>query len=339
MIQPKNIHIDKIDQLGVVLDVFVEESSVSDIKNILKNNINEEDDPLIISPRLYIRSDINQKNFVFNAIVAGINFKTELEARPSWNLIIGKWPEKDGEAVVGGNLSRLRDISSGDKIVINNKVFKITGILQEYNSPEDHMIFASLQDIQSLFKKEGLVSVINIQNVSLDRDNKLLELVLQDLNSNIPNIKALSPQQFRTMKYIMLKKTYKFLITIILATLIVSIFSIFNIVTTALYTKVREIGLFKSSGASWFQLLRVFLYEYSFIGLTGGAIGYATGLLSSWLLDTFLLKLGASIRIHLVFIFISLLVGTLCSLIASFYPTYKLCRLKITETFRTQWEV
>jgi putative ABC transport system permease protein len=140
------------------------------------------------------------------------------------------------------------------------------------------------------------------------------------------------------MKYTLLKKTIKFLMAIVAATLAVSIFSIFNIVTSVLYSRVKEIGLLKSVGASRSQLLTIFLSEYLTIGFFGGMLGYPLGLIMTYLLDSFLLKLGAGVRINILYILVALLVGVFCSFVASSYPTYRLSRIKITESFRTQWE-
>jgi putative ABC transport system permease protein len=180
--------------------------------------------------------------------------------------------------------------------------------------------------------------VINIQNVSLDKDKKLLQAAAEEINRSVPNITALSPQQFSTMKYTLLKKTLKFLLAIVVATIAVSIFSIFNIVTSVLYSRVKEIGLLKSVGASRSQLMTIFLTEYLAIGLLGGMIGYPLGLLMTYLLDSFLLKLGAGVRINPLYILVALLLGLFCSFVASSYPTYRLSRIKITESFKTQWE-
>jgi ABC-type antimicrobial peptide transport system permease subunit len=125
---------------------------------------------------------------------------------------------------------------------------------------------------------------------------------------------------------------------IVVATIGVSIFSIFNIVTSVLYSRVKEIGLLKSVGASRSQLLTIFLSEYLTIGLIGGLIGYPLGLIMTYLLDSFLLKLGAGIHVNILYVLVALLVGVFCSFIASFYPTYRLSKIKITESFRTQWE-
>jgi len=339
MIQPKSISTDRIDQLGVVVDEYISEASIMSVKEIIMRILQTDKDPIIMAPRLYIKTEIITKNSRTTSLLAGIDFKSELAARPSWNLLEGRWPERDYEAVAGKALVRALKLSLGDYVTINNRGFNIVGVVKEHNSPEDHMVFTFLGSAQQIFGKRGLVSVINLQNVSLDRHGKLLRLAIEELNRGIPNIKALSPQQFSTMKYIMLKKTFKFLISIVIATVIISIFSIFNIVTSSLYSRVREIGLLKSSGASWLQLLKLFFYEYLIIGLAGGMVGYSIGILMTYLLDSFLLKIGSGIRISIVLFAVTLFIGILCSLLSSFYPTYRLSKIKITETFRTQWEV
>jgi len=339
MIQPKSISADRIDQLGVVVDEYISEASIVTVKDIIMRILQNNRDPIIIAPRLYIKTEIDTKNSRTTSILAGIDFKAELDARPSWNLLEGRWPERDYEAVVGKTLARALKLSLEEYVTINNKEFNIVGILKEHNSPEDQMVFTFLRTAQQIFGKIGLVSVINLQNVLLDRDDSLLRSAVEDLNRGIPNIKAILPRQFSTMKYIMLKKTFKFLITIVIATVIFSIFSLFNIVTSSLYSRIREIGLLKLSGASWLQLFKLFFYEYLFMGLAGGILGYSIGILMSYLLDSFLLKIGSEIRLNIVLFAITLFIGILCSLLASYYPTYKFSKKKITETFRTQWEV
>lgn len=338
LVQPKNINFDRIDQIGVILDEYIPESAIITIEKIIKGFIQDSREIITISPRLYTKTLIVTGNFSRELIIAGIDFRTENMARPSWNLMSGKWPESENEAVTGGTVTRLLRLSVGDHIYVKDKELKISGILREYNSLEDHIIFIPLSTAQNIFGKSGFVSNINIQSLSLDRNTELLPKVIEKLNKEIPNAKAITPQQLSTMKYIMLKKTFKFLIAIIIATVIISIFSIFNIVTTSLYSRMREIGLLKSCGASWLQLLRLFLYEHAMIGFCGGIFGYLISILITYLLDSYLLKLGVEIRMDLSVLLISWLMGILCSILASFYPTFRLSRIKITNTFRTQWE-
>jgi putative ABC transport system permease protein len=339
MIQPKNIQPDSFDQIGVILDEYIPESVIGEVEGIIIKNTPKKGPALLITPRIYQKADILHRTNQIKAVIAGIGFGKELEARSSWSLDEGRWPTRNDETVLGGTFARERSLINGEKIVINNREFEIVGLLRVTNSSDDYMIFLPFPVVQDLFDKEGQMSVVNVQSASLDKDKKLLTAVTDELNGSIPNIKALSPQQFSTMKYVLLKKTVKFLISIVVATIVVSIFSIFNIVTNALYSRVKEIGMLKSVGASRSQLFTMFLYEYFIVGITGGIIGYLAGFVSSHLLDSFFFRIGSGVSIKPQFLLMALFVGVFCSLIASFYPTYKLSNIKITETFRTQWEV
>jgi len=337
IVQPKNVRVDKINQIGVNTSEYIPEGVIGEVEKVIREIITNPQDKIITIVRFYKEDDILTGKSNISSVVAGVDFKTELEAKPSWALTSGRWPKSEREAVLGGTYAGSRKISLDNTITIGGSEFTVVGILQNYNSSEDYMIFAPFAEVQKLFNKAGFVSVINIQNVSLDKDKKLLRTAIENINKNIPNITALSPQQFSTMKYALLKKALKFLIAIVTATIAVSIFSIFNIVTSVLYSRVKEIGLLKSVGASRSQLLLIFLSEYLTIGLIGGIIGYSAGLLMTYLLDFFLLNLGAGIRINLLYFLSALLVGIFCSFIASFYPTHRLSKIKITESFRTQW--
>lgn len=338
IVQPKNVRVDKISQIGVNTQEYIPEGVIADVERIVRETIRNPKDKIITVVRFYREEDILTEKSKVSSVVAGIDFKTELEAKPSWKLTSGRWPENDHEAVLGGSYASSHKISLHDMVTIGGSGFTVAGILQNYNSSEDYMVFAPFAVIQKLFNKSGFVSIINIQNVSLDKDKKMLQTAVTEINKNIPNIMALSPQQFSTMKYALLKKSLKFLMAIVVATIAVSIFSIFNIVTSVLYSRIKEIGLLKSVGASRSQLLTIFLSEYLTIGLIGGLIGYPLGLIMTYLLDSLLLKLGAGIKINILYVLVALVVGVFCSFIASFYPTYRLSKIKITDSFRSQWE-
>lgn len=339
IVQPKNIQVERIDQIGVVIDEYLPETVIGSITGVIKGRTKNDREEIIIAPRLYERTDLFIGTSMVSTVVAGIDFSAELAAKPSWSLTAGRWPNGESEAVVGGTYARANGLSEHDTVTVRGREFRIAGVLQNYNSSEDYMVFVPFGLLQELSGRQGLLSLVNVQSVALDRDRSLLGAVIGELNATVPNVKSLAPQQFSTMKYVLLKKTFKFLLSIIAATVFVSVFAIFNIVTSVLYSRVREIGMLKAVGASRQQLLSVFLSEYAVMGLAAGIAGYPAGLLMTFLLDSFVLNLGAGIRASLPVFFAAIASGLLCSLIASFYPTYRLSRIKITESFRTQWEV
>jgi putative ABC transport system permease protein len=342
IVQPKNIKVERIDQIGVVIDEYLPETVMGSIRQIIRDRIKKEQEEVIIAPRIYQRTDgliRTSSPRTLSVVVAGIDFKSERTAKPSWKLSSGQWPKADGETVIGGTFARTNKLSESGVIAVDGKDFTVTGILANYNSSEDYMMFVSFPVLQDIFGKKGFVSLVNVQNVSLDRDRNILKDVVADLNNSIANVKALAPQQFSTMKYVLLKKTFKFLLSIVAATVFISIFAIFNIVTSVLYSRIREIGLLKSVGASRSQLLLVILGEYSVMGLAAGIAGYPVGMVMTYILDSFILNLGAGVRFSITTLLAAIATGIICSLAAGFYPTYKLSGIKISDSFRTQWEV
>lgn len=238
------------------------------------------------------------------------------------------------DAYLGGAYAKASGLKLGDRLAINKTEFTVRGILEETNSADDYMVFIPLSTAQRLFRKEGLISLVSVRAMC---PNCPVGDAMVELNKNVTGITAVSQLDVAGVQFDFFNMLYKFLLAVVVSTIAVGIFSIFNIVTGSLYARIREIGMLKAIGASRSQLFRIFIYEHFMLGLAAGIIGYLLGLGMAYILNT-LLDIGAVIRISTDFLPRALILGVVCSLVAIIYPAYKLSKLKITETFRTQWE-
>ncbi len=346
---------DNLTTSEVVLGNYISESSLPKIQKIYDKAIQagwEKKGGLVIrpgigeiniepptwAPRLYEKVALNGAEI----IVTGVDFYKEYFVRFWWKLSSGEWPEDyslirkaaENEAVLGGSFARGKDLTTGDVITINGTEFKIMGVLEETNSADDFMVFIPLETAQKIFRKKGYVSLLSVRAMC---PNCPVGEAMVEMNKNITGITATSQLDIAGVQFDFFNMLYRFLLAVVVATIAVGIFSIFNIVTGSLYSRVKEIGMLKAVGASRSQLLRIFLYEHFIVGVVSGIGGFLTGIGLAYILNSFL-AMGAVIRISADYLWIDLSLGIVCSLAAIFYPAFKLSKIKITETFRTQWE-
>lgn len=247
----------------------------------------------------------------------------------------GAVDETRNDAYLGGGYAAARGLKVGDTMTVASRQFKVMGVLEETNSADDYMVFIPLLTAQKMFHKEGYISLLSVRAMC---PNCPVGDAMVELNKNITGITAVSQLDVAGLQYDFFNMLYRFLLAVVVATIAVGIFSIFNIVAGSLYARAREVGLLKAVGASRFQLLRIFLYEHLIIGIIAGLGGFAAGVGMAHIMNTFL-GIGAVVRVEVGVLWHALTLGIICSLLAIYYPAYKLSGIKITETFRTEWEV
>lgn len=295
-------------------------------------------EPPTWAPRLYEKVRLYDKDL----IVAGVEFDKEYFVRFWWNISSGEWPTDstylrqthDTDVLIGHRLAAVIKCKPGDLITLKGKTFKILGILEETNSPDDYMLFIPLKTAQKIFNRTGLVSLLSVRAMcpQCPVGDAMIEL-----NKNITGITAVSQLDVAKVQFDFFNMLYKFLIAVIISTVAVGIFSIFNTVTGALYARIREIGMLRAVGASRFQLLRLFLYEQLIIGFTSGIAGYFIGIGLAIILNS-LIETRSVIKLNPDYLWSAIIFGVISSLAAIIYPAYRLSKIKVSDAFRTQWE-
>lgn len=239
-----------------------------------------------------------------------------------------------GWRLSGGAYAKARGLKLGDKLTINKtEEFTIRGVLEETNSADDYMVYIPMTTAQRLFHKEGLVSMVSVRAMC---PNCPVGDAMVELNKNVTGITAVSQLDVAGVQFdfqhavqisacgCRINDRRRYLLYIQYS----------HRLPICAYQGDRHV---KAIGASRFQLFRIFIYEHFILGLAAGICGYMLGLGMAYILNS-LLDIGAVIRITTDFLWRALLLGIVCSLVAIIYPAYKLSKLKITETFRTQWE-
>lgn len=129
-----------------------------------------------------------------------------------------------------------------------------------------------------------------------------------------------------------------FLLVFAGVSLFVGAFIIANTFSMLVAQRTRELALLRAVGASRGQVLRVVLGEAALLGLVGSVLGLGAGLLLAGGLKAFFAAIGLEISgglpVHTRTIVVSLLVGTLVTLISAVLPAIRASRVAPVAAMR-----
>lgn len=140
--------------------------------------------------------------------------------------------------------------------------------------------------------------------------------------------KEMIDKVFGTINYLLLALTS--------ISLIVGGVGIMNVMYVAVTERTHEIGLRKAVGASNSGILRQFLFEAVIVTLLGGVVGIIFGIISTYLLNNFLIRLGFLLQFSVPAKTILIAVGfsAATGIIFGIYPAWKASQLSPIEALR-----
>jgi putative ABC transport system permease protein len=115
--------------------------------------------------------------------------------------------------------------------------------------------------------------------------------------------------------------------------LLVGGIGVMNIMLVSVTERIREIGLRKALGATPSVILRQFLVEASILGLIGGVLGIAVGIIGSFVLPGII---GYPVLISPLATIGALLVSLAIGVVAGVYPANRAARLAPIDALRTE---
>ncbi len=229
-----------------------------------------------------------------------------------------------------------KPLKTGDKITINGKEFKVSGIVGTLGNPsDDKNIYLSTEEFKGLFNSGDRIDSILVQvsdqnqiKETADKINKKL-LKSRGVTEKTKDFDVSTPEELLASFDQILNIITAFLVGIAAISLLVGGIGIANTMYTSVLERTKEIGAMKAVGAKNSDILLIFLFESGLIGLIGGIIGILLGyvisktveIIAVTALNTTLLK--AAVPGHLVFgclgfaFLIGALSGTIPALTAS----------------------
>ena len=209
-------------------------------------------------------------------VYVGVDTNT-LALKSTWR-IDGKFPEHDGEWLIGAEAARHHGWRIGDRVQPGQSGV-ISGILQPVHGAEDSFIYMCLTDAQRIFRHTNELTHILIR---LNDPNRLDEAVAQlrgcdaGLSMNIVPLAHL----FRSIRSIV-NSTRVLLGSIALVALLAAGTGVSNTILMAVAERARDLGVMRALGASRANIFRLVWLETIQLCFVGSALGIAVAFVSS----------------------------------------------------------
>ena len=244
--------------------------------------------------------------------------------------------------IIGQELKRVISASLGDNISLSsangqNKIFKIVGVFRSGRSAQDRsQVYLDISRVQALLGRQNRVNtiILKIPNPYLAAD------IAKDIENKI-RYKSVSWQETSEDLMNTIGIRNKIMYTVVSAVLIVAAFGIYNVISTVVMEKYRDIAILKSIGFYPAEIKIIFSIQGIILGIFGCLIGLPLGSLFMYLLNQVKIKAPGSSEIVSLPIdwgvsqfFIATIFALLSAFVAAYLPAKKASQVEPVDILR-----
>jgi putative ABC transport system permease protein len=201
-------------------------------------------------------------------------------------------------------------------------------ILPPTGGPEDNQIFVYLDLAQRLLGKPGQISVIQL---SVPGSPQQVQRFVDQLQPSLGDVEGRPIRQFTEAQAKIYDHISSLLNATVMVVLVLTSLCVMAAMTNVAVERKNDVGLMKAIGGATRRVLRLFLAEAALLGLAGGALGAAAGILLSIWLGKQVFGVAAQPRLIVYPVAVAL---TMIVAILSAFPLRRLAGVRPASVFR-----
>lgn len=261
----------------------------------------------------------------------------------------GSFPSTSSQVAIGPDMVERYGIEVGSKITIGDEdddegetTVRVTGILEERGMAmdinSDSAIIMTEKAYISRYDGENEYSQVNVIVDDINDIDTVTENIDESLNKKDDEVSIQDSSRMLDSISSTLGTLTSFAIGIAGISLLVAAVSIFNVMMMSVTERIREIGILRSIGTQKNEILRMFVYEATIIGIVGAAIG---GILS--MVIGYVVVFGMVGTTEYFFAWDSIMnvpegmfIGAVICIVSGVYPAWRASNLDPIEALRAE---
>ena len=256
-----------------------------------------------------------------------------------WNnleLVSGRMPQDATEeaAVLGQTAADVLKKKVGDPIQIETKELRVVGIVKGGAIVEDGSVILSLPLLQAIMGTPNQINAIDVR-VTPSTSQEQIRQLTQQIEQQFPEVRALTLSEhlshsegFRLVQAMSWGTS--------LLAIVVGVLGVMNTMLMSVFERTHEISVLLALGWTRRRIMRMILDEAAILGLLGGIVGVALGVIGVKILGASpairgLLKPDLGIALLTLSVLIAVAVGILSGL----YPAWRSSRLNPSRALQS----
>jgi putative ABC transport system permease protein len=241
-----------------------------------------------------------------------------------------------GSVVVSENLSRRRNLHVGDKLEVTTptglRAYPVSAVVVDYTSDQGTVVMS-----RAVYMKHFLDDQVDIFEVYLSDLGKLEQVrrAITEAHGEKHDLYVLTNSELRDEAMTLIDDAFAVTYAMEAVAVLLALLGVINTLLAAVLDRTREIGLLRAVGAARGHVLRLFVSEATFIGLSGGLIGVLAGTVMGLIVTimvseqstgwsfTYLFPTGVALQMSAA--------ATVCAAVAGLYPARRAASLDVVE--------
>ncbi|MBE0432620.1 ABC transporter permease [candidate division WOR-3 bacterium] len=306
------------------------------------------------APFVYQKSVIKYKQQLDGVVIKGVDDKLEQNITEIGQKMIDGVFRLRGGCVIGVELAHSLGVNVGDSLVValpfgdqlglipRAKRVVVNGIFDlgyyDYNAT---LIYMDLKDVQALFDMGESINGIAVKIGDIYRAPQYARRIESDLGYPYRAQDWIESNR-SVFAALRIEKIITFIVLILI--IIVAGFNIVGTLINMVKKKTKEIGIMRSFGFTARQIMKVFVYHGTIIGLIGTALGLGFAYFACVVLDRYQVSLPGDIyfietlpvEMDLNDFLLTALAAILISFLATIYPARRATQLTAVEALRNE---
>jgi putative ABC transport system permease protein len=221
-------------------------------------------------------------------------------------------------------------VRTGDTVDLTNGARNVScqaAVLPVIGGVEDGQVFLALPVAQTLLDEPGRISLIQL---SVPGTPQQIQNYIASLQ-HLPDADVRPIRQFTEGEARIYNRISGILTATVALVLVLTGLCVMAAMTNVAMERRNDVGLMKAIGGATRRVLRLFVAEAALLGLTGGVLGAAIGILLSMWLGKAVFGIAARPRLIVYPVAVAL---TIIVAIAGAYPLRRLANIRPASVFR-----